>query len=50
MVIHFGLAIKNQFNVWWIGGFFVLGGVIGYIFHSMEMGFVTAVVLSLIFW
>lgn len=50
MTIHFGLAIKNQFNVWLMTGFFILGAAVGWYLNSLEAGFIVAVVLSLIFW
>lgn len=50
MVIHFALAIKNQFNLFLMVGLFALGGAIGLVIHSYEAGFVAAVILSLIFW
>lgn len=50
MVIHFALAIKKEFNLWLMGGFFVLGGVIGWFLHTYTTGFVIAVILSLLFW
>lgn len=48
MVIHFAFGIKN-FNLFLMIGYFVLGGFIGFWFKSAEMGFIVAVVLSLIF-
>jgi len=50
MTIHFAVAIKNQFNLFLMIGIFIFGGIIGYLMKSYEMGFVTAIVLSLIFW
>lgn len=50
MVIHFGVAIKNQFNLFLMGAFFIFGAILGGNMQSYEMGFVAAVILSLIFW
>lgn len=50
MVIHFAMAIKNQFNIFLMAGFFVFGGVVGIFLGSLSAGFVAAVVLSLLFW
>lgn len=50
MTIHFALAIRNQFNLWLMAGIFVFGALIGWYFHSLEIGFVLSIVLSLIFW
>jgi hypothetical protein len=50
MTIHFAIAIKNEFKIFQMVGLFVLGAVIGWYFNGYEIGFVTAVVLSLLFW
>ena len=50
MVIHFALAIKNEFNLFLMITYFVIGGVVGWFMQSYEMGLVVGVVLSLIFW
>ncbi len=50
MVIHFALAIKNQFNLFIMIGIFIFGGAIGYYMNSLEFGFAGAIILSLIFW
>lgn len=50
MVIHFALEIKNEFNIFLMAGYFILGGFIGLIMHSFETGFVIGVILSLLFW
>jgi hypothetical protein len=50
MLIHFAVAIKNQFNVFLMAGCFIFGGVVGYLMNSYESGFVLGIVLSLIFW
>ncbi|MCL4375087.1 hypothetical protein M1523_04490 [Patescibacteria group bacterium] len=50
MVIHFAVAIRNHFDVFLMIGLFVLGGVIGWQMHSYELGFVFAMVASLLFW
>jgi len=50
MVVHFAMAIKKEFNLFLIVGYFVLGGIIGWWMKSYEMGLVIGVVLSLIFY
>lgn len=50
MVIHFAIAIKDQFNIFLMIGFFVLGGAVGWFMHSYETGFVLSIILSLLFW
>jgi len=50
LTIHFALAIGKQFNIFIMAALFVLGAVVGYFLNSYEIGFVLAVVLSLIFW
>jgi hypothetical protein len=50
MVIHFALAIKNEFNLFLMIGYFVLGGVLGMWLNAYDVGFVLSVVLSLLFW
>ena len=48
MVMQFAVGIKN-FNIFLMVGYFLLGGIIGFWFHSYEMGLVTSIILSLIF-
>lgn len=50
MVMHFAVGIKTEFNVWFMTGFFVLGGAIGMWLHSYETGFIGAVILTLLFY
>lgn len=50
MVIHFALAIKNEFNIFLMVACFIFTGVIGLWMHSPEMGFVGGVILTLILW
>lgn len=50
MTIHFAVAIKNEFNIYLMAGFFVLGAVIGSQLGNLEVGFVLAIVLTLVFW
>jgi len=50
MVIHFAVAIRDQFNLFLMIGLFVLGGAIGWQMHSYEIGFVFAIISSLLFW
>lgn len=50
MVIHFAVAIGNEFNLWFMSTFFVLGAVVGWWMGSWMGGFALAVILSLLFW
>jgi hypothetical protein len=50
MIIHFAVAIKGEFNIYLMVGFFVLGGMIGQQMGNLEAGFILAIVLSLVFW
>lgn len=50
LTIHFAIAIKDEFNLFLMGILFTFGAFIGYWFASYELGFVTAVILSLVFW
>ena len=50
MTIHFAIGIKKQFQSFLMIGFFVFGGVIGYIMNSFEVGITAAIILSLVFW
>ncbi len=49
MFIHFAVGIKNEFSIFWMIGYFVLGGVIGGWFHLYEAGFVFSIIMSLLF-
>lgn len=50
MTIHFAIAIKKEFELFLMVGCFVLGAAVGWYMKSYEMGFVLAIVLSLVFW
>ncbi len=50
MIVHFAMAIKKEFNLFLIIGYFILAGVIGWWMKSYEMGLVVGVVLSLVFY
>lgn len=50
MVIHFAIAIRNEFNMFLMVGIFVLGAVVGGFLHNYEIGLAGAVILSLLFW
>jgi hypothetical protein len=50
MTIHLAIAIRDQFNIFLMTAFFVLGGVVGYFLGSYETGFAGAVIMSLLFW
>lgn len=49
MFIHFAVGIKNEFNIFWMIGYFVLGGVIGGWLQTYEGGFVFSIIMSLLF-
>ena len=48
MVMQFAVGIKD-FNIFLMIGYFLLGGIVGFWFHSYEMGLVGSIILSLIF-
>lgn len=50
MMIHFAIAIKDEFNVFLMIGYFIIGGVVGWQLKSYEAGFTLSVVLSLLLW
>jgi hypothetical protein len=50
MVIHFAIAIKNQFNLSLMTGLFIIGGILGWYLKTYESGFVFGVIASLMFW
>jgi hypothetical protein len=49
MIMHFAVNMGSEFNLMQMVFFFVLGGVLGYLFLGYEVGFVVGVVLSLVF-
>jgi hypothetical protein len=49
MIMHFAVNMGSEFNLMQMVFFFVLGGVLGYLFLGYEAGLVVGVVLSLIF-
>ena len=49
MIMHFAVNMGSEFNLMQMIFFFVLGGVLGYLFLGYEAGFVVGVVLSLVF-
>jgi len=49
MIMHFAVNMGSEFNLMQMVFFFVLGGVLGYLFLGYEAGFIVGVVLSLIF-
>ena len=49
MIMHFAVNMGSEFNLMQMIFFFVLGGVLGYLFLGYEAAFVVGVVLSLIF-
>ena len=50
MLIHFAVAIRNEFSIWFMVGLFILGVFMGAVLHSYEIGFVGAVIINLLFW
>jgi len=50
MTVHFAFATKGQFNLFIIGGAFLLGGVVGWYLQSLATGFVLSIILSLALW
>lgn len=49
MFINFAVGIKSESNIFWVIGYFLLGGVIGGWLHTYEGGFVFSIIMSLIF-
>ncbi len=50
LFISFGLAFKND-EQWWVTvAFFLFGAMVGWLFGNYAVGFIAAVILSLIFW
>lgn len=50
MVIHFAMAIGNQFNLFLMSSLFIFSGIIGWWMHSYEGALVLGIILSLLFW
>ncbi len=50
MLIHFAVAIKNQFNLFLMIAIFAIGAGVGMFIKSLETGFIVAMILSLVFW
>jgi len=49
MIMHFAVNMGSEFNLMQMVFFFVLGGILGYLFLGYEAAFIVGVVLSLIF-
>ena len=49
MIVHFAFDINDEFNLFLMIGLFFLGGTVGYLVNSYEMGFGGAIILSLVF-
>lgn len=49
MFINFAVGLKGEFNLFWVIGYFVLGGIVGGWLHTYEGGFVFSIIMSLIF-
>jgi len=49
MIMRFAVNMGSEFNLTQMIFFFVLGGILGYIFLGYEAAFIVGVVLSLIF-
>ncbi len=50
MLIHFAIAITKEFKIFLMVSLFVLGGVIGIFMHSLQVGFIISVILTLFLW
>ncbi len=50
MFIHLAFAIQDQFKLHNIIGIFIFGALIGWVFHRFEIGFIVAIILSMLFW
>lgn len=49
MFMHFAVGIKNEFSIFWMIGYFLLGGIIGGWLHTYEGGFVFSIIISFLF-
>ncbi|NTU46020.1 hypothetical protein HGA88_00140 [Candidatus Roizmanbacteria bacterium] len=50
LIVHFGIGLKKDLELYLFTSFFVLCGVLGYFIHSYETGLVVAIILTLVFW
>ncbi len=50
MIIHFAFSINKHFELQLIVAIFIFGAIVGWYFHRFDIGFIMAVVMSLLFW
>jgi len=51
MFLHFGLGYNKEEKTWGTVFFFIFGAIVGWFFDgNYGIGFVTGVILSLLFW
>lgn len=50
MIMHFAIGINDDFNIFLLFGFFIIGAAMGAFLNLYEFGFGAAIILSLIFW
>jgi hypothetical protein len=50
MFMHFAVGTSKGFDLFLMVGVFVFGGVIGWFFQAYELGFIFAVITSLLLW
>lgn len=50
MLMHFAVGTSKEFDLFLMVGVFVFGGVIGWFFQAYELGFIFAVITSLLLW
>ncbi len=50
MFMHFAVGTSMEFGLFLMVGVFVFGGVIGWFFQAYELGFIFAVITSLLLW
>lgn len=50
MFMHFAVGTSKGFGLFLMVGVFVFGGVIGWFFQAYELGFIFAVISTLLLW
>lgn len=50
MLMHFAVGMSRQFDLFLLIGVFIFGGVIGWHFQAYELGFIFAIISTLLLW
>ncbi|OGK12828.1 hypothetical protein A3C98_04630 [Candidatus Roizmanbacteria bacterium RIFCSPHIGHO2_02_FULL_37_15] len=50
LILHFGVGIKDDFNLFVTAGIFVIGAAMGAYLKSYEFGLGAAIILTLVMW